>query len=1082
VRSYTATVSVTVNPVNDAPIVGNETFSSDTTLVMLVDQLLANDKDVEGDRLTITEVLNPVNGSVIFNEANGTITFTPITTSIDSRFEYRVSDGQTSSLGQVEIVSSPTGPTTNEPSIPPVIEEPVIVNRIPVAMADTLIFSRAMPVLTIKAEQLLQNDSDPDGDPLNLMAVSAEPLDGVVVLDKVANQVIFTPSADFATTQTAQFSYTISDSKGGNATATVTIVPSNELPVAVDDQLRVAVDQTTIIPNSLLIENDTDEDGDSLVVAEVELTESTYGTVILDSAMNQIVFTPTEKFAEIGQADFSYLIGDGYGGSSHATVTLIANYAPIAVNDHFNLSAVDQAITIMVADLLENDSDPNLEDILTITAIHDPLQGEAFFNTDQGEITFIPNADFAASGQGQLTYTVSDDYGATSTAVVSFHFDKPNRVPEPQPDEFILTDEETRVFTPEELLQNDTDPDNDSLTIISVANSLNGEVFFDENTQQITFIPQDRFTTSGEGRFVYTVADSQGATAEATVIIKAGDIVNAVDDEITVTTAADQFTIAIADLLENDHSRLNNPLSISEVSEAVKGEVSLDADNGVIIFTPAADFTTGQFTYTVTNDQGDIATATVIVTGNAPPLAQEDDFIVEKNTPLLIKAAELIANDHDPEGDELVIESVSTPEQGTVTINATGDVEYTPKSDFVGTDQFEYTIHDGHGGKSSAVVTLNIEELNTLPDAKDDGKAEFNNVTLINTPLIIETANLLANDSDADGDPLTIIEVTSANNGSVTLSGENIDYSPNRNFVGEDQFMYTVDDGRGGTDTATVTVMVEKVSLEAVDDDLSLSFDTPVVIPTTALLDNDKSANNDLTVTAVQADANSVVDVRLVGDEVLIFVDALANNPFDAISFDYTVTSATQGSDRATVNLTASNVIRGTSAADTLQGTENADTILGDAGDDTFMPNISADKLFGESGNDTFLFMPQSTYGLLIDGGEGNDTLHLEGEGQSLDLLSDRILDSGQLTLSGIDTIHLATNNQLKLGIADVLEISDSRQLVIEGDAGGGSLVNTPEQDWTTRDFVTLNGVSYARYSGNGGELLVSPDVFVLMT
>ena len=124
----------------------------------------------------------------------------------------------------------------------------------------------------------------------------------------------------------------------------------------------------------------------------------------------------------------------------------------------------------------------------------------------------------------------------------------------------------------------------------------------------------------------------------------------------------------------------------------------------------------------------------------------------------------------------------------------------TPAANFNGIDSFSYEINDGNGGNDTATVTVNVVPVNDLPVAKND-TVTTNSDTGV-------SINVLANDSDVDGDNLTIASITPGSNGNTTIIDSEIVYIPESNFTGEDSFIYSIDDGNGGTDTAQVSVKV----------------------------------------------------------------------------------------------------------------------------------------------------------------------------------------------------------------------------------------------------------------------------------
>ncbi len=181
---------------------------------------------------------------------------------------------------------------------------------------------------------------------------------------------------------------------------------------------------------------------------------------------------------------------------------------------------------------------------------------------------------------------------------------------------------------------------------------------------------------------------------------------------------------------------------------------------------------------------------------NRPPVANDNSSITDSNTPVVI---DVLANDFDPDGDPLTIIAVGMASSGQV-INNGNNITYLPNPDFVGVDSFSYTISDGQGGEASAMVTVTVVAANRPPVANDDRA-----VTNRNTPVLID---VLANDFDPDGDPLTIVSVTAPQNGTAAIQNDRILYTPAAGFRGTDRFGYTISDGRGGTDSANVTVTI----------------------------------------------------------------------------------------------------------------------------------------------------------------------------------------------------------------------------------------------------------------------------------
>lgn len=188
---------------------------------------------------------------------------------------------------------------------------------------------------------------------------------------------------------------------------------------------------------------------------------------------------------------------------------------------------------------------------------------------------------------------------------------------------------------------------------------------------------------------------------------------------------------------------------------------------------------------------------TVESTENTAPRAQPDNVTTETNQFIDVL---VLDNDTDFEGDSLTIIDVTPAQAGTTEINGNA-IRYTPAADFSGEDQFSYVVDDGRGGVSDSFVSVTVGSTNSPP------VAEFDSASTLENELV--EIYVLMNDFDPDGDPLFIVDITQPANGVTSISSNFVTYFPNEGFTGEDQFNYTIDDGRGGVASATVAVFVE---------------------------------------------------------------------------------------------------------------------------------------------------------------------------------------------------------------------------------------------------------------------------------
>jgi len=182
---------------------------------------------------------------------------------------------------------------------------------------------------------------------------------------------------------------------------------------------------------------------------------------------------------------------------------------------------------------------------------------------------------------------------------------------------------------------------------------------------------------------------------------------------------------------------------------------------------------------------------------NALPVAGADTLTTDEDTAADV---DVLTNDTDADLDQLTVTAVTDPAHGTASINAGGSLHYVPDADFFGSDAFTYTIADGNGGTAVGTVGVTVDPVNDQPIAVNDSAS-----TAYQTS--VEVA-VLANDSDVDGDGLTITQASTPGAGSAVVDGSLVRYTPNAGFTGFDAFTYTVSDGAGGSASATVTVSV----------------------------------------------------------------------------------------------------------------------------------------------------------------------------------------------------------------------------------------------------------------------------------
>jgi cysteine-rich repeat protein len=980
-------VAVVVTPVNDAPVAGADAASTleDTALALGAGDLLANDRDVDGDALALVAVGDAVGGAVALDGA--VVTFTPAPDFVGSAgFSYTISDGSAVATGTVTVAVG-------------------TVNDAPVATGDQRTILEDAPA-AFASHELLANDRDVDGDALTVIAVS-DAVNGVVAL--AGDTVTFTPTTDHV--GSASFSYTISDGAlVATATVVITVMPVNDAPAAVADTASTAEDTALVLADAQLLGNDVDIDGDTLVVLAVQ--SAAHGTVVRTDA--GIVFTPAPDYT--GPAGFEYVVGDGTTSTiGQVTVSVTAvNDAPVAVADTAS-TAEDTAVELSATALLGNDSDVD-GDVLTLVAVGDAAHGAVSRTGDT--IVFTPAPDFF--GIASFTYAVSDG-SVEATAVVTIEVAPVNDPP--TADGFTATTAEDTAVTIAvgDLIGLGSDVDGDALSLVSVEGAVDGSVSLAGGV--ITFTPAPDH--HGLASFDYQLTDGE-AFAVASVVVTVtpvNDAPVAVDDAVRTSEDA-VLTLAVGDLLGNDRDVDGDPLTVAAVGDATGGTVVL-GDAG-IVFTPAADFHgAASFTYTI-SDGAASATATValaIAAVNDAPVAAGDSAETAEDTAVTIDAAALLANDRDVDGDRLAVTAAGDAENGAVTLDG-AIITFAPAADFHGTARFRYTVSDGEL-TATGEVAVTVTPVNDAPVAGDDEIAVAEDTTGR-----YPVAELLADDRDVDGDTLRVIAVDKATNGAVVLDGELVVFSPDRDFHGTAGFEYVVSDGELSA-VAVVTVVVTPVNDApiAADDSFAVLEDGALPLAAADLLGNDRDIDGDPLVVADVRDAQNGT-ARLDGGNVVFQPDA---NFHGIASFVY-VASDGAASASALVTVTVSPVNDApTPAPDAAQTSEDValQIAVGDLlGNDT---DIDSDAL------SVIAVQTPSTGSVVLAGGVVTFTPGADVNGAAS---FEYVVSDGTTTAISTVAVTIAPVNDAPAPVPDDLATPEDTALVIPTSAITGNDVD----------------------------------------
>ena len=449
-----------------------------------------------------------------------------------------------------------------------------------------------------------------------------------------------------------------------------------------------------------------------------------------------------------------------------------------------------------------------------------------------------------------------------------------------------------------DVLANDSDPDGDSLTIMTVSVPQRGTASI--SGSRIAYSPLTGFT--GSDTFTYSISDGKGGSASATVTITVQGPPNRPPVAQNDTYSVDQGSSGNSlNVLSNDFDPDGDTLTITSAATPLHGTNSIAGNR--IIYTPTPGYSgTDTFSYSIADGRGGTATATVTIAVqppivvNRPPVAQNDNYTLAQDS--TANSLNVLANDSDPDGDTLTIATVSTPVHGSASIVG-NRINYTPTAGYSGNDTFTYSVSDGKGGSATATVSITITPAapaNRPPIAQND-------TYTIAQDSSANSLNVLANDSDPDGDALTIATTSTPAHGSASIAGNRINYMPAAGYSGPDTFTYTISDGKGGSATATVSITITPSAAanrppQALNDAFTVDQDSSA--NSLNVLANDSDPDSDpLTITTVGTPGRGAATI--VGNRIN-YTPAAGFVGTD--TFTYSISDGRGGSATATVTIT----------------------------------------------------------------------------------------------------------------------------------------------------------------------------------
>ena len=580
---------------------------------------------------------------------------------------------------------------------------------------------------------------------------------------------------------------------------------------------------------------------DSTTVSEAVLTDDNIANIVLESGE----FYTENNFGEAGLyaefisiriffasspspqeclLDTIVLVEEMAGNSEFAEMIRASEIsfdsessAPVAVADAYSTTE-DTTLTVSVeSGVLANDVDED-GDLLTATLVTSPSYGSLTINED-GSFTYTPDSGF--TGTDTFTYQAGDGETLSETATVTITVSSDNTAPVAATDSYSVDEGETLTVSAScGVLANDSDDDGDSLTAALVASPSDGSLTLNDDGS-FTYTPDSGF--AGTDSFTYQASDGETLSNTATVIITVSSV-NVAPDAISDSYSVDEDgTLAISassGVLANDSDDDGDSLTATLESEPTNGTLSFDSD-GSFTYTPDDDFNgTDTFTYTASDGSDESSEVTVTITVEAVndvPVGTSDSYEAAADATLTVDTASgVLANDGDIEGDSLTAIVYSAPGSGALTLNSDGSFSYVPDSDFSGTDSFSYVASDGEDVSEAIAVSIHV---NSPPEtAADSYDVDEDSVLAVDAVL-----GLLANDSDGDGDTLSVYLTDSPSHGSLSLNEDgSFTYTPEADYDGTDSFTYIATDGTNESEATTVSISVAGIdSLENNSPDLA---------------------------------------------------------------------------------------------------------------------------------------------------------------------------------------------------------------------------------------------------------------------
>jgi VCBS repeat-containing protein len=998
--------------------------------------VLANDTDADGDTLTAQKVSDPAHGVLVLN-ADGTFVYTPAANynGADS-FVYRPFDG--ASFGADTTVSFTIQ----------------AVNDLPVAIGESYTATSGSPLIIPSATGVLANDTDVDNPTLTAQLVT-NPASGTLVLNADGS---FTYTSNVAFAGSDSFTYRANDgtANGNTVTVNLTVLAVNQPPVAVDDAYQTLESTPLVITRSGAIPPQQVFFTDFNTAIPSQFSTATGGTREAVQGFGGLG-VDTNTFT----GSFMRNASDNGNGSGNATPTVLTL---TGLPTH---TSIDLNFLLAVIDSWDGNSGNNniAPDTLNILVDGASIFSETFDTANSTDQSYsAPDGVTLADGEalGFATGGSSPDSAYNMGLDPAF-----NKIPHTASTLTIqwvasgngwrrgFTGNESFALDNVEVIVNN-DETNDTTLIPAGATWR----YLDNGTNQGTSWRAPAFNDTAWPQGAAQLGYGDGD--ETTVVGFGGDenakyATTYFRRIFNVTNASDLAALRLELLRDDGAAVYLNGVEIARDNLAPDAAYNTFAFGSIPSFDESRFFTFDVDPRLLVEGTNTIAVEVHQSDGGSTDLSFNLRLIGTQSNALGV-----LANDTDPENTALSASIIDNVDHGALTLNANGTFTYTPTLNYHGPDSFSYRASDGLLNSNVATVSITV-----VPGPNEPAVAVDDAYNLTeDMSLVIGVANgLLANDTDAENDPLQAFTHNEPAHGSLALNLDgSFTYTPNANYFGTDSFEYFVDDGTDNSNVAIVTLTIAPVNdiPAAVADHYFAEPDqTTSVNVADGVLSNDQ--NPDLTPFTAALVAN-------------VSHGLLTLNPNG--SFDYAPTAGFTGADsftyRANDGTDDSNTVTVTLTVDHSPVANPNDYTIEEEG--TLVVSVGDGVLINDSDADldpmTAVIASPPANGLLSLGNNGSLTYTPNVNFNGPDTFTYRASDGDQFSNPVTVTIHVTPVNDAPVAFDDSYSLFSNGTLNI---AAPGVLANDVDIDSPTMTTTLVTPTVH-------GSLTLNPDGSFLYT